>query len=64
MEGINFFIQDLKRNYTFNEDEVRDSLEEKFYGYFNVDTSGLDYSEEQMIDYLNEEGLIKEEELV
>ena len=62
MEGINFFIQDLKRNYTFNEDEVRDSLEEKFYGYFNVDTSGLDYSEEQMIDYLNEEGLIKEEE--
>jgi antirestriction protein len=62
MEGINFFIQDLKRNYTFNEEEVRDSLEEEFTGYFNVDTSGLDYNEQKMIDYLNKEGLIKEEE--
>ena len=62
MEGINYFIQDLKRNYTFNEEEVRDSLEEEFTGYFNVDTSGLDYNEQKMIDYLNEQGLIKEEE--
>ena len=62
MEGINFFIQDLKRDYIFDEEEVRDSLEEKFTGYFNVDTSGLDYSEEQMMDYLKTEGLIKEEE--
>lgn len=62
MEGINFFIQDLKRNYIFNEEEVRDSLEEKFSGYFNVETSGLDYMEETMIDYLKEEGLIKEKE--
>jgi hypothetical protein len=39
MEGINFFITDLQRYYIFNIEEVRDSLEEKFYGYFNVDTS-------------------------
>jgi antirestriction protein len=60
MEGINFFITDLQRYYIFNIEEVRDSLEEKFYGYFNVDTSGLDYSHEQMEDYLKEEGLLKE----
>jgi len=62
MQGINFFIQDLKRNYSFNEEEVRDSLQEEFYGYFNVSPDGLDYNEQTMIDYLNKEGLIKEEE--
>jgi antirestriction protein len=62
IQGINYFIQDLKRNYTFNEEEVKDSLEEEFTGYFNVYPDGLDYNEQIMIDYLNKEGLIKEEE--
>ena len=60
-EGINFFIEDLKRDYSFDEDEVRDSLLEQFSGYFNVSTSGLDYSEDTMINYLKENDLIKEE---
>jgi antirestriction protein len=62
IQGINYFIQDLKRNYSFNEEEVRDSLQEEFTGYFNVYPDGLDYNEQIMIDYLNKEGLIKEEE--
>ena len=59
-EGIDYFITDLKRDYSFDEDEVRDSLLEQFSGYFSVTTSGLDYSEDRMIDYLKENELIEE----
>jgi hypothetical protein len=57
-QGFEDFLNDLRMSYQFDKEEVMDWLMENRGGYYSVTTQGLDFSTSDLIDDLENEGLI------
>jgi hypothetical protein len=58
-KGFNDFLKDLRMKYAFNKKKVLDWLMENRSGYYSVTTQGLDFSYSDLVEELENEGLIK-----
>jgi len=58
-EGFNDFLKDLRMRYAFNKEKVLDWLMNNKTGTYSVDTQGLDFSYGDLVEELENEGLIK-----